>query len=225
MGRLTPSVRLSNQTPTSGAQSTTCSTPAGAGYAVIGFHYYSGVSSQDPTNVFYDGQQAVLIDSAHDSASNQVSLYKVPIVSTGAGKVLAWVNANTYGWLGISIEFRSGIATHGAHGSQFNGGAASTSSTASLANSNGDEIISAYSADGVGTLSFGTGQTDLDQTNDATNGVYYGQTSELATGAGDVQSVTGDITGIASTVVTTTQRGPPIPPPQFNRRHANRRAA
>lgn len=202
MSRLTPSSRITGLASTAGAKTTTVSIPSGCTWALVAFWYYSGTSSNPPTSVSLDGQSATRIDGAEDNTADQVTIYKVSGFSTGASKTLAWTNPSGYTATGLiaGIEYRNGTPTYGTHGSGFG----TTASTASLANSNGDEIISAYVGDPATAITPGAGQSKLDETDDLTANLRGGFTTETATGTGDVQSVSGDICGIASTVVTVT---------------------
>jgi hypothetical protein len=207
--RLTPAIRSSNPTKTSGAHSISVDIPAGTTWALIGFCYYNDTgpkATTDPTSVSLDGQSAGSpINSAGSTSTVYTALYKVSGTSTGSSKTLAYTLSatGTYSALAIAVEFESGTPTYGANGANNTTGSPGTATTSSLGNSNGDLILSAYcvgSANGAPTA--GSGQTKLDDTNDAVGSTYYGFTTETATGAGDAQAITGQIPSITSTVVT-----------------------
>jgi hypothetical protein len=203
VSRLTPSTRASSLTTSSGAQSTTVSTPAGATWAVISFVWGSLTSNNAPTSVTLDGQTATKIVSTEVAGSDCIAIYRVSGFSTGASKTLAWTAGNTYTALNAGIEYRDGTPTYGATDADFGGSGTLTS--VSLANSNGDEILAAYIAETNDISGFGSGQTQLDGT---AGSLFYGFTTETGTGVSDVQSFTSSNNkGYAVVVVTVAAAG------------------
>lgn len=206
MSRLTPSSRNSLCAVTAGAQSTTVSIPAGATWGLIGIGFYDlNVTPANPGPVTLDGQTATFIASAIDSSSAMVALFRVPIVSSGAGKTLAYTLTNTCAFVDIAVEYGDGYPLFGASSAAFNGGNPGTASTASLANVVGDLILTAYCVNSSGgSPTMGSGQSKLDETNDGGGADFgiYGFTTETGTGTSDVQSCTGETPAVASVVVT-----------------------
>lgn len=220
--RLTPSIRSSNVTYTAGAHSISVSVPAGTTSALIGFCYYNDTgpeSSVRMSSVSLDGQAAQYITGAGTASSPTTTftgLYKVTGFGTGAGKTLSYTvpATGTDFAMSIGVEFRDGSLTFGTTGaasaaasSQASPGPASTSG---INNTAGDEFVAFYcTKDDFGSPpAVGTGQTKEDETDDTTGRVYYGFSTEPATGAADVQTIgaggTANLPSIAAVAVTTT---------------------
>lgn len=217
-GRLTPSIRLSNIAHTPGAHSVSIAIPSGATAAVISFPYYNDASKQDPTGVGLDGIGATNRGSAGSPSTLYIATYTVTGFSTGAGKILTYTvpaTGTTFA-LALAVEFLDGSLIIG-DSDAVAAASPGPASTKSLANSNGNTILSAYATkDDFGSPPTpGVGQSKLDEVDDTSGMVYYGFTTETSTGAGDVQSIgfgmTANIPVIAS-VVLGTPSGPTIPP-------------
>lgn len=202
MSRITPSSRVSSLTAASGAQSTTVTIPANASWAVVALHY--APSATPPTSVTLDSQTCTLIDSQNSTTADQVAIYKVSGFSTGASKTFAWTNpSGLFGAVNLSIEYRDGTPTYGAHAVALAASNGGTATTSSLANSAGDEILTAYTCDSATVPTAGAGQSKLDDSFDGTF-YRYGFTTEPGTGTSDAQAITGNFPGIASTVISVT---------------------
>jgi hypothetical protein len=204
MARVTPSSRATGLTTSTGVHSGTVSIPSGAVEAVVAFCYYNVASAADPISVTLDGQTATFIASQAVNTTDNVAIYKVKNFSTGASKTLSWNNnsGSAYSVLEAAIEYRDKALTYGASGAAGTGSTPGTATTSSLANSSGDIILSAYSVDVTTISGFGSGQSNLDQTDDATGNLSYGFTTETGTGSSDAQAVTGNHAAIASVVFT-----------------------
>ncbi len=190
--RETPSIRLSSQSTSSGAKSTSVSIPSGTTNAIISFQFGGVNSNAAPTSVTLDGQSATKKVSGETAGQMMIAVYTVSGLSTGAGKTFAYTNGSGYTVLDIGIEFRDGTPSYGATDTDNCNGCGSLT-TNSLANSNGNEFLCAYSANG-GTLSgVGSGQSTLD---DTSGGSDYGFTTKTTTGTSTMSSFT--ISGLAA---------------------------
>jgi hypothetical protein len=210
--RLTPSTRADGSAA-AGAQTLSVSIPAGAIAARVAFCFYQG-SGLDFSAISLDGQTATQADKILNTGADMSSLWQVSGFGTGTKTLAYTVPSGGTSFTAIAIEYHDTALTAGAHGNGFSTGDPSgTASTASLANSNGDLILTSYCASHAnGTVpTLGSGQSKLDETTNGGLNVYYGFTTETATGAGDVQSVTGTTPGIASTVVTVVPNTIPRP--------------
>jgi hypothetical protein len=208
------SVRLSNQAHASGANTSSSFTlTAGTTTILANVCYYNDTgpdSTTKATSVTIGGGSASFIVGAGTSSSLYADLFKVTSgFSTGAGQTVSYTLSatGTYSVVEIALDFYDGTPTFGASAAA---AAASPgpATTSSIANSNGDLILSGYcTKDDFGSApTAGTGQSKNSETDDTTGHVYYGFTTETVTGASDAQSIgagmTANIPAIASTVVT-----------------------
>jgi beta-lactam-binding protein with PASTA domain len=190
--RETPSIRLTNQTHSSGAKTASVSIPTGTTNAIIAFYFESTNSNQAPTSVSLDGQSATKQVSAEVSGQMDIATYTVSGFATGAGKTLAYTNGTGYTVLDVAIEFYDSTPTYGANTEDWCTSCGTLTSSA-LANTSGDNVLCPYAFNGSGSVSgVGAGQTKLDETTGAS---IYGFTTKAGAGGTTTVSFTETGTG------------------------------